>query len=186
MFLKNPNTALLGIIGISLMGLSLLGWMQTPDPALAKGPPDKVTIRAPGMSEEVEITDPQLLQAFAFFGFEDIPHPVDPPLHPGEGVVITRYIREGEQRIPWDRLIYYPPRNGAPGVVFLEGLIGPASTPFDGSWYFASPEGDRAMRQILQERGTRGTPGANLRGLALGGALLLLGVLGIFRAWRRS
>ena len=79
MFLKNPNTALLGIIGISLMGLSLLGWMQTPDPALAKGPPDKVTIRAPGMSEEVEITDPQLLQAFAFFGFEDIAHPMDPP-----------------------------------------------------------------------------------------------------------
>lgn len=151
MSLKSRKAALLGIAWVPW-----LVWMMAPGSVLAKSPPDKVVIRVPGLSREVEITDPQVLPAFSFFGFEDITRRVDPPPHSGKGVIITRYIREGGKWIPWDRLIYYPPRNGASGVVFLEGLIGPGSTQFDGLWYSVSPEGDRAMRRILQEWGVWG------------------------------
>src|SRR5262245_11962277 len=76
--------------------------------AWAKGPPSKVIIAGPGLAGEVEITDPETLQAFSFFQFENIYRKVDAPPDPGEGYVVTRYIENGLTLIPWDRVIYYP------------------------------------------------------------------------------
>lgn len=132
---------------IVVLVLSLL----TTGMVLAKGAPSKVTISGPGLPGEVEITDPKLLQAFSFFQFENIEQRIETPSEPGEGYVVTRYVENGAKLIPWDRAIYYPRRTDELGVVFLEGLIGPSSSQFDGYWYRASQEGDTAMRQILAE-----------------------------------
>lgn len=134
---------------LSALALSLY-FILASGSALAKGPPDKVTIEGPGLPGEVEITDPRLLQPFSFFLFEDIRYRIPPPPNRGQGYVITRYIYRKAQGewIPWDRLIYYPSRNGSPGIVFLEGLN--VWTEYHSYWYLVSPEGDRTMRQIFR------------------------------------
>ena len=133
--------------------LSLL----TFDVALAKGPPSKVTISGPALVGEVEITDPDLLQAFSFYQFENIYRKIEAPLKPGEGYVVTRYVRDGTKLIAWDRAIYYPGPTDELGIVFLEGLIGSSASEFDGDWYKASRYGDTVMRQILAEHGATRT-----------------------------
>jgi hypothetical protein len=117
--------------------------------ALAKGPPDRVTIEGPRLDTPIEISDVNVLMAFSFFQFEDVNKQIEEPSGPAEGYLITRYIEEAGEMIPWDRLVYYPEWSGDGGIVFVEGLIGPNSTEFDGSWYRASTAGDAAMRQIL-------------------------------------
>ncbi len=124
-------------------------------PALAKGPPDKVVITGPGLKDPVEIEDPEALQAFSFFQFEDTERPIEPPAHPGYGYVITRYVAEPEgEYTAWDRLIYLPNSGGRGGVVLYEGLLGEGmSSESDGGWYLASEAGDAAMREILMREG---------------------------------
>ena len=125
---------------------------------VAKGGPSKVTISGPGLVGAVEVTDPKLLEAFAFERFENISRRIAAPADPGVGYVVTRYVRDGRypqdaaKLIAWDRAIYYPGSAGEVGVVFLEGLIGPNSNEFDGYWYRATGVGDAAMHQILAER----------------------------------
>jgi hypothetical protein len=125
-------------VGIGVfLALLVIGLSRS---AFAKGPPDKVIVQGPGLSGEVEITDPRRLQAFGFFQFEDISQRVDPPSDPGPGYVITRYVRDPARGwIAWNRLIYYPPRGGRPGVVWAEGLS--VTTNYDGFWYAVSAEG---------------------------------------------
>jgi hypothetical protein len=139
-------------VGIGVfLALLVIGLSRS---AFAKGPPDKVIVQGPGLSGEVEITDPRRLQAFGFFQFEDISQRVDPPSDPGPGYVITRYVRDPARGwIAWNRLIYYPPRGGRPGVVWAEGLS--VTTNYDGFWYAVSAEGERVMEEILHERGVR-------------------------------
>jgi hypothetical protein len=136
---KNSSSLAVGLL------LSLLLFTA----ALAKGPPSKVTITGPGVVKEVEIDDPETLEAFSFFQFEDVNQKIEAPEKPGEGYTVTRFILDRDKLIPWDRAIYYPSQNGAAGVVFFEGLIGPNSTEFDGFWYQASSQGDAAMQQII-------------------------------------
>jgi hypothetical protein len=136
--------------------LLILGLLTT-GVVSAKGGPSKVTISGPGLVDVVEVTDPKLLQAFEFYRFENISRRIEAPADPGEGYVITRYVRDGRypqdeaKLIAWDRAIYYPGSAGEVGVVFLEGLIGPNSNEFDGYWYRATGVGDTAMQQILAE-----------------------------------
>ncbi len=119
--------------------------------ALAKGPPSKTTISGPSLAGEVEVTDPELLQAFSFFQFARVDRKIEPPLEPGEGYLVTRYVQDRGKLRAWDRAIYYPSPKGEPGIIFLEGLIGPSYSQFDGHWYRASADGDAAMRKILTE-----------------------------------
>jgi hypothetical protein len=148
-------------VGIGVfLALLVIGLSRS---AFAKGPPDKVIVQGPGLSGEVEITDPRRLQAFGFFQFEDISQRVDPPSDPGPGYVITRYVyvitryvRDPARGwIAWNRLIYYPPRGGRPGVVWAEGLS--VTTNYDGFWYAVSAEGERVMEEILHEMPSIGT-----------------------------
>lgn len=132
---------------------------------LAKGAPSKVTISGPGLVGEVEVADPDLLEAFSFFQFENIYRKIETPLEPGEGYVVTRYVQDGTTLRAWDRAIYYPSPAGELGVVFLEGLIGPSASEFDGYWYWASRDGDAVMQQILAEHvatPAQETPGTTL------------------------
>ncbi len=118
----------------------------------AKGPPDKAVLQGPGLKAPVEITDPATLAAFAFFQFEEVEtnHRLGVPAPKvGEGFEMTRYT--GGR--PWDVLHYYPDPSGQGGYIFLDGLIGPSSTEFDGKWYPASPQGDAAIRRVLADNG---------------------------------
>jgi hypothetical protein len=126
--------------------------------ALAKGPPDKVTIQGPGIAEAIEITDPQTLNAFSFFQFEAVDENnrrgIDEPPNIGEGYLVTRYIERMDGSVrPWDELHYYLTSDGERDYIFLDGLIGDSSTEFDGRWYHASPEGQQVMRQVLADSG---------------------------------
>lgn len=121
--------------------------------ALAKGPPAKVTIEGPGIKSPLEFTDPELLQAFSLFQFEDIEHPIPEPKDTGPGFVITRHVEVSASLTPWDRLIYYPGSGKAKAIVFLEGIIGPDASEFDGHWYAVSRDGNAAMKKILQGAG---------------------------------
>lgn len=161
---------------------------------LAKGAPSQVTISGPGLVGEVEVNDPDLLQAFSFFQFENIYRKIEPPQQPGEGYVVTRYVQDGTQLIAWDRAIYYPGPPDEVGIVFLEGLIGPSASEFDGHWYRASWDGEAAMRQILAEQGvtsaqeTSGAPLSPLTPLAtvVLSLLALLALAGVVVRVRRT
>lgn len=154
--------------------------------AEAKGPPEKVIITGPGLMTPIEITEASQLQVFSIYGFENIDRRIPEPKDPGQGYVITRYVKDGANLIEWDRLVYYPQPTGKPGYVFYEGLRQPGmSSEFDGYWYPASQTGDAAMRRILLTAGSAGAsqagqPGAESRSpfiVMLAAVLLMLIVL---------
>ncbi len=141
---------------LSVVMVILLALVTPPDLALAKGPPDRVTIAGPGLAEPITITDPEVLEAFSFYQFNDLENRVDAPESPGAGYVITRFVMQraaGRMAVePWDRVIYYPAEPG--GYVFFEGLVDPNMwTEGQGHWYRASAAGEAAMRQILVAHG---------------------------------
>lgn len=147
--------------------------------ALAKGPPDKVTITGPGLKAPVEITDAETLQAFSFFQFEDSEHAIASPNHPGYGYVVTRFVRESEgDYLAWDRLSFHPNPSGSGGLVHYEGLLGEGmSSEFDGGWYLASDAGDAAVREILIREGVLEDDLNTAQPIALlGGAGLIFGL----------
>lgn len=136
--------------GLALVALAVVLLVAVPV-AYAKGPPSLVTISGPGIQEPIEITDPPLLEAFAFYQFNNLELRTDPPANPGAGYTITRYVprENGGELMPWDSLTYYP-RRGAPGLIYFNGLnpsIG--TTEGQGQWYLATPAGDAAMQRIL-------------------------------------
>jgi hypothetical protein len=157
-------------------------------PVAAKGPPAKVGITGPGIEGELRVTDPALLDALSFYGFNDLARRIDAPtVTPGTGYRIYRYA-DGESA--WDSLTYYPDPEGGLGYLYFDGL-NPAvgSTEGQGEWYLPSEAGAAAMRQILVENsllpatGTARTTSpvraawpaavALMIGLVLGGVLLL-------------
>lgn len=83
----------------------------------------------------------------------------------------------------WGPMVYYPPAQGASGVVLTPGARGPRGWRFQ--WEVASPRMQNILRLALR-RGTvstyAGSSGAFPTGLAIGGgigALLLLLLLGL-------
>lgn len=123
----------------------------------AKGPPDRAVLQGPGLKAPVEITDQATLAAFSFFQFEQVEtnnRQGIPAPKVGAGYELTRYTRDQSGTVrPWDVLHYYPNPSGQGGVIFLDGLIGPSYTEFDGKWYPASQEGDAAIRRVLADNG---------------------------------
>jgi hypothetical protein len=122
---------------------------------LAKGSPEKVVIRGEGLAEPVEITDRPTLGAFSFFVFEQVEtnfrRGIEKP-QVGAGYELTRFIhRQDGSLLAWDMVHYYPDPSGQGGYVYVDGLIGPSYTEFDGKWYPVSAKGDAAMRRLLAE-----------------------------------
>ncbi len=120
--------------------------------AWAKGPPDRVEISGPGSDNPIVITDPDLLQTFSVYGFENIRSSVDNMKFLGQGYVLTRYVKRGVELIAWDELVYYPRPFGLRGYVYYSGQLESRSTPYDEKRYLVSTEGDVAMHGILAER----------------------------------
>lgn len=112
-------------------------------------PPTSAFISGPGISGQVQITDPTVLAALRMGGLEDLnTGVVAEPVGIRDGYQITRYF-EGSFRFA--DLTYSPGANGARSYVFFRDgaqLIGD-HTPFNNHWLYATAQGDTVLRQYL-------------------------------------
>lgn len=116
----------------------------------AKGSFSYITVKGPGITGEINVTNPALTQdffAFADFSQGEIPAPADP----GQGYQIVRvyveYTGDKPKDIPFDQLHYYP----YTGYVFYDGLV-EGSSEYDGKWYAANPAAEAPFRAVLVQR----------------------------------
>lgn len=148
MFVRKLICAVTIVVG--LMVISVIPALAWPDQA-----PDKATISGPGLKGEIQITEPQELEALKLGALEDLDHgPIDAP-KVGDGYKITRWFYGGT--FNFAQLNYYPARDGARGVVFWQDgpdLTG-SHTPFHQKWLYAKPDGEAAVAQLIGKLGAR-------------------------------
>ena len=115
----------------------------------AKGNFDYITIKGPGITGEIDVTNPALTEDF--FAFTDFTNEVPPPVDPGQGYQVVRvYVETVDSKPsdhPFDQLHYYP----YTGYVFYDGLV-EGSSEYDGRWYAANPSANEPFRAVLAER----------------------------------
>lgn len=116
----------------------------------AKGNFDYIAVKGPGITGEINITNPALTADF--FAFADFTQgEIPPPADPGQGYEIVRvYVEVVDDKPtdrPFDQLHYYP----YTGYVFYDGLVEGASE-YDGKWYAANPSANEPFRAALAER----------------------------------
>lgn len=143
--------------------------------ALAKGDFDYLTVKGPGITGEVNITNPVL--ASDFFAFADFTQgPIAPPADPGQGYQIVRvYVETVDGKptdYPFDQLHYYP----YTGYVYYDGIVN-GSSEYDGKWYTANPSAEEPFRAVLAER-------ARLNWIPFAVLIVILG--GFFIAYYRT
>ncbi len=116
----------------------------------AKGEFDYITIKGPGITGEINVTNPALTQdffAFADFSQGEVPAPVDA----GQGYQVVRvYVEFTDSKpkdLPFDQLHYYP----YTGYVYYDGLVD-GSSEYDGKWYAANPSAEKPFRSVLVQR----------------------------------
>jgi hypothetical protein len=117
---------------------------------LAKGEFDYITVKGPGVTGEINITNPALTADF--FAFADFSNgAIDEPADAGEGYQVVRVyvITENEKPspTPFDQLHYYP----YTGYVYYDGLVS-GSSEYDGKWYLANPSAEEPFRAALEQR----------------------------------
>jgi hypothetical protein len=135
--------------------------------AFARGEFDYLTVKGPGITGEINITNPALTADF--FIFADFTQgAIDPPADPGQGYQVVRVYVETVDGKPTDRLFdqlhYYP----YTGYVYYDGLV-EGSSEYDGKWYTGNPAAEAPFRAALDER-------ARLAWIPLGVLFLLLAV----------
>lgn len=116
----------------------------------AKGNFDYLTVKGPGITGEINITNPALTEDF--FAFADFTQgEVPPPADPGQGYQVIRVYLETVDDKPtarlFDQLHYYP----YTGYVYYDGLV-EGESEYDGKWYAANPAADAPFRAVLAER----------------------------------
>ena len=147
-------------------------WITTlllflPAIALAKGDFDYLTVKGPGITGEIDITNPALTADF--FAFADFSKDeIDAPADPGQGYQVVRVYVVDTKDQPFDQLHYYP----YTGYVYYDGLIS-GSSEYDGRWYTANPSAEEPFRDALKQR-------ARLTWIPLGVLLLLIAVFFYF------
>jgi len=117
---------------------------------LAQGKFDYITVKGPGLTGDVDVTNPALTEdffIFADFTQGEVPAPADP----GEGYQIVRmyveYTDSKPKNLPFDLLYYYP----YTGYVYYDGVL-EGSSEYDGKWYAANPEAETPFRNVLVQR----------------------------------
>lgn len=112
----------------------------------AKGEFDYITIKGPGITGEINVTNPVLTQDF--FAFADFSRgSIDAPPDPGQGYQVVRVYVVDNKDQPFDQLHYYP----YTGYVYYDGLVS-GSSEYDGKWYVANPSAEEPFRAVLSER----------------------------------
>jgi hypothetical protein len=126
-------------------------------------PPDRATISGPGIDGTAEITDPKALAALKLGAMEDLEAgPVASPEVSGDGYQITRYFGG----FNFASLRYYPNPKGQSYVYWQDGpQLQGNHTPYNDKWLAATPAGDAAMKQVLNNLGV------SLNGSAQGSAV---------------
>jgi hypothetical protein len=112
----------------------------------AKGPFTYLTIKGPGISGDISVTNPAMLDFFAFADFSK--GGIDAPANLGEGYEVTRsFVNENDEVQNFDRLHYYPDTR----YVYYDGLIN-GSSEYDRQWYVARPDVESSFQTVLAER----------------------------------
>jgi len=127
-------------------------------PALAKGPLAQIVISGPGLAEAVTVNDHRFLEALGLGMLEDFSEAplATTPTAVGTGYELVRYIRnESGTLIAFDRLTYYPNPLGTRAYIFYNGIEANGWSDYDGKWFYATPKGEAAMRDLLKELGAR-------------------------------
>jgi hypothetical protein len=114
--------------------------------ALAKGPPDQVTIEGPGMTRALEVSDPRLTEAMG--ALQDFEREAFAPIWFEDAYVITRSSRSGDDYMPFDQVLYVPNDSGSPGWVYYIGIFN-GWGPHDGKWFQAVPENEALLQVLL-------------------------------------
>jgi len=117
---------------------------------IAKGNFDYITVKGPGIIEDITITDPVLTSDY--FAFADFSQgAIDAPPNPGEGYEIVRLYLESKESKPnpvaFDLLYYFP----YTGYVYYDGIVD-GSSEYDGKWYPANPSANEPFRAVLTKR----------------------------------
>ena len=126
--------------------------------------PDKATISGPGIEGEVAITDAETLNALKLGAAEDFAGGSIPAQKFISAYVVRRWFDGGN--FEYGRLTYYPmPRdsrgNQLRGYVFFEdGAQVQGQSPYNRRWFYATAEGDTALKKLLTRLGVA-LPDAN-------------------------
>jgi len=117
------------------------------DFTMAKGPFDRVTVSGGLIENEVEVSDPLLMDFFSLSILHNAG--IEQPQVEGEGYLVIRYFKdENGSFTAWDSLRFYPSNEESGGYVYYEGLVN-GSSEYDGNWYLASYTGSSRLRQII-------------------------------------
>jgi len=137
-----------------LFFLVLIGVLLLAQAALAKGPPQKVTISGEGLlSEIILVGDTDKLGALGMMVLEDYTtrSANAPESISGEGYLITRFFEESPKRyVAFDSVRYYPDPAGGSGYINFLGITG-GSSDYDGKWFRASPQGEAILKDLIAD-----------------------------------
>lgn len=126
--------------------------------AYAKGAPARITVKGPGISEKLDITDASLLASLGWGEFADFSAPIQERNPTEEGYVITRYVLMGGTTMRGlDTFTYYPASENEESIVYYKGIIDKkfiyGGTPQDGKWFRVSAAGEDAIQRIFDVYG---------------------------------
>jgi len=121
----------------------VLSLLAMPVSVLAKGPFTYLTIKGSDISGDISVTDPTMLDFFAFADFSK--GSVDQPADLGNAYEVTRsFVDENKHVQNFDTLHYYPDA----GYVYYDGLIN-GTSEYDKQWYIARPEVASDFQSVL-------------------------------------
>ena len=140
--------------------VALLAALVLTQAALAKGPPQKVTVSGGDLPHEIEITgDEALLNALAMMSLEDYQTltPDAPETISGDGYLITRFYEVSSGRyVAFDAVRYYPNPDGGKGYLNYVGIVNGWSE-YDGKWFRPSASGEAALQALIGSAGAAET-----------------------------
>lgn len=134
--------------------------------AQAKGPPDRVTISSPNLPQEITLDDQALIGPLGMVMLEDVTNEVEHPFGveasariakaarqgtyrlPLGAYLITRFYGNGTRYTPFDQVIYYRGDGKRDDVVLYVGIVN-GWGPYDGHWYYPTPQGAVAFEKAL-------------------------------------
>ncbi len=164
-----------------LAGILALAAFLPMERVAAKGSPDRIVIVGPDWFGEIEVTDPEALQALGPSVFEEFDSPAESMDSLQRGYLLTRGFIHDDVFHPWDRVIYFADPSGGRGLVYYLEIVD-GFGPNDGKWYYVSEQGESAIQEIFREHGVH-PPGisqaeasATSPGLLIGVGLVLFSV----------
>ncbi len=113
--------------------------------ALAKGDFTYITVKGPGVTSELTISNPLLIRFVSFTDFSQ--NVAEAPAEPGDGYQVLRAFVVNGKEEPYDLLYYYP----TSGYVYYEGMAS-GSSEYDKKWYVADPAAKAPFQTALRRQ----------------------------------